>query len=144
MEEPYLQKANVFSFFFLFSPYNSVVFSVFTRLCNHCNFLVLKCFPGSREKHLLPVIPQPSLLLVPSILGQLSDFTDLPVLDISYNWCRTIYDVFLVGLFPLACFMIQQCQYPIPCYCPKYSVVQTHYFLFAIHHLMDIWVTLSF
>ena len=71
--------------------YNSVVFSIFTKLHNHHHYLIPEHLPYLRKKphsHYQPLpTPQPQPLATTNLL---SVSTNLPILNISFKWNHTM------------------------------------------------------
>ena len=72
---------------YLFQLYNSVVFSIFTRLCNYHHYPILEHFHHSKNNP-IPISSHSPLPLFSQSLATinlLSVYIDLPILDISYK-----------------------------------------------------------
>ena len=69
-----------------------MVFSIFTELCNHHQYLIPKHFHHSPQKTSYPLAVTPhSPLLQPFVsTNLLSVLMDLPILDISSEWNHAI------------------------------------------------------
>ena len=129
---------------------NSVIFSIFTKLYNHCLYLIPKYFyhPPKNSVHLSshpPAFhPLPTLHLQPLTTTQLCSMSmELTTLNTSNKWNQTICGLLcLVSFichndfkFHICCSMYQ---YFIPFYDPKkYSTVSLYHMCLFICQLMD-------
>ena len=86
-----------------FKVYNSVIFSIFTELCNYHHCLILEYFHPPKQETLYPlaVTPhsQPSQQPLVITTNLLSVSMNLPILELSYKWKQ--YMVFYEWLLSL-------------------------------------------
>lgn len=125
---------------------NSVSFSTFTILYNHCLYLEWKYFITP-----YPLICcTPFFLPPPHALANTNLFfisVDSPILCISYKLNRTIYDLFVSGFFYLAWFCVSFALYNVSVL-PFYSWIILHCMYISVHLsiyiLMNIWAFCTF
>ena len=135
--------------------YNSVVFSIFRRSCNHHHYLIPKHFHHPKNT-LYPAAVTLHFLLSPQTLETtdlLHVSMDLPVLDISHE-----RNYIQCGLLCLASFTQHKLFKVQPCYSMDHSFLWLHYFSWlknstlygyttfclSIHQFVDIWVVSTF
>ena len=89
-----------------FKMYNSMVFSIFTKLCNHHNNQFWNLLLPTKETNFVPASSQsPIPLTCPpnsSAWGNSQPTfwsIDLPILDISFKWNHTIYSILWLASF---------------------------------------------
>ena len=84
-----------------FKVYKTVVYSVFTNLCNHHHHLIPEHFHDPKKKihspwHSLSTSPYPQPL---ATTNPFSVCIDLPILDILHKWNKAICSVLCLSSF---------------------------------------------
>ena len=82
-----------------FQVCNSVAFSTFTVLCNHHFYLVPKNFHHHQIGSVKQFLPIPHFPESLETVNLLSISMGLFILDISYKWTHTIYDLLCLPCF---------------------------------------------